>query len=897
MRFLSGRFLHSVLTLWLVTILFFLMIEIAPGDFAIATATRDTTSEQIQTLRYQLGLYATAPERYAKWLFGILSGDFGTSWWARKPIAPLVAERLWHSTWLVIWATIFTVPLAIVLALATVARRGGLFDRLTGVMALSAMSIPEFIIAYSLMGLLAVYFSVFPVHTMFVFEMPFWERLRASGLPILSLAAVAITPIFRLSRAALLNVLSAEYIQMAELKGLSPWQILFRHALPNAAAPIANIVVLTIANLFVGLVIIESIFSYPGLGQLILTAATLRDMPLVLVCAMVSATIYVGLNFLADAITIVSNPRLRYPSQPSAGPGMTSRIGGKIFAVRPSPPVVAGGIAVLLLAAGATAWALLNEDIEEVRITTAAAPEPGPRRKLIVAALQGDNPDLSGLVHYDYFRPFGTSAPAKHPLQGRLKVPRFKMFRRRPLGSVSVTQEAFFPDFETGLVAHGDVLLPIERDKLLKSSSGGWYIILSPGRVWHEPGDGDWSRGSFPFTMTAVQGFAPYYGVATFLFNGRDVSHLRVQIAQETANWAQFDLWGQSPVTFTPGPVPGEKQARAAHDRRAQSSLDVRPWSELAGTRWRSIESFDGVGNRENVAVSGLLIDNIFYLRPCRTRAGPHPHCRSMRYGVFSITKSLGAGIGMLRLAQKYGPEVFDLKITDYVSIPAKHDGWKTVTFGHALNMVTGIGNITPRRVTHYVEADESTVGNRVYRMKSIQEKLDAMAMFRNYPWGPGEVFRYRTSDTTALGAAMEAFLRTKEGPDADLWDFLTREVYAPLGIDRLPVRRSIEPDGRRGTPLLGAGLFITIEEALKLARLLQDHGAYEGRQLLHRELTARAMSSDMDQGYPNGWRTWEGIEGRYELSFWRTPHARWFGCDVRIPTMSGYGGNYVSIM
>lgn len=171
------------------------------------------------------------------------------------------------------------------------------------------------------------------------------------------------------------------------------------------------------------------------------------------------------------------------------------------------------------------------------------------------------------------------------------------------------------------------------------------------------------------------------------------------------------------------------------------------------------------------------------------------------------------------------------------------------------------------------------------------------MAVFKDYPWGPGEVFRYRTTDTTALAAAMEAYLRRKEGPDADLWDTLTQEVFTPLGIERLPVRRTIEPDGRLGTPLLGAGLYITVEEALKIARLLQDLGEMDGEQLLHRDLTKRALSTDMQRGYPNGWRGKGRTEGHYEMSFWLTPHEQMLGCDLRIPVMAGFGGNYLIIM
>jgi len=337
--------------------------------------------------------------------------------------------------------------------------------------------------------------------------------------------------------------------------------------------------------------------------------------------------------------------------------------------------------------------------------------------------------------------------------------------------------------------------------------------------------------------------------------------------------------------------------AREAFEREAATRLTVRPWAELTAGHMRSLESFDGKGNRHNITVSGLMVDDVFYLRPCRTRAGSHPYCRGMRHAVFSVSKSLGAAVAMLWLAEKYGPRVFDERITDHVSIPVLHDGWKDVTFGHALDMTTGIGNYLPHRVEHYVDVDFTPEAKRIWRAASMREKLVVMGAFGDYPWGPGEVFRYRSSDTTLLAAAMEAYLRKREGPGADLWDSLTREVFAPLGIGRLPVRRSVEPGGRRGTPLLAAGMYPTVGETLKLARLLQDHGAFDGRQLLHRALTERAMSPAMDRGIPTGWRYAEGGEAHYEKGFWLIPHMRLLGCDVRVPVMSGFGGNYVVIM
>ncbi len=795
------RLVHSLITLWAITVLFFVITELMPGDFASATATRDTTREMIEATRFELGLYTSAPARYLNWLTGLLSGDLGTSWWLRKPITPFIAERLWHSVWLVSWATILTVPLSLAFAIVAVAWHRGLFDRVSSITALTAMSFPDFLIAYGLMSLLAVHFRIFPVFTIFTHDMSVLDRLYGSAMPILSLAAVTITPMFRLSRAALVNVMSMEYIQMAQLKGLGRWRVLLWHALPNAVGPIANAIVLALANLFFGLVIIEGIFQYPGMGQLLLAAVSNRDIPLVQACALLTAALYIGFNFLADAVGILANPKLRYPSAPVKARWIPREWLETLFA-----NWKAATAAMVAVALGVGWITVLSADrVESSKWTELPKPTSSERSELTATELLGETPVLGRFVHYDYFKPYGSVQEPKHSLQGELHIPRLKV-RRRRAGQELATSTAHFPAITAQFVMDDNVLLPTEHGRLLMSQDGAWYIILSPGRAWHEPADGDWSRGAFAFTLTGVSSYAAHYGVATFLFNDNTVSQIRIQIAQETANWAQYDVWGQTKVMFVPGSVAGARSARDDYARQMESRLNVRPWSELAAKHWRSLESFDGKGNRHNIAVSGLMVDDTFYLRPCRTRAGLHPYCRDMRFGVFSISKSLGAAISMLWLAQKYGPQIFDERITDHVSIPAQHDGWNNVTFGNALDMASGIGNVMPFRVDRYVEADQTAIGNRVWRTRSIREKLDAIAAFKNYPWGPGEVTRYRSTDTTALTAAMESYLRSREGPEADLWQSLTRDVFAPLGINRLPVRRSIEPNGRPGTPLLAGG-------------------------------------------------------------------------------------------
>ncbi|NNE24226.1 MAG: ABC transporter permease [Rhizobiales bacterium] len=313
-RLVAARFVQSVLTLWLVTVLFFIMIEASPGDFAVQSAGMGTTEEMMDATRQRLGLLASAPERYLKWLGAALSGDLGMSWWARQPIVPLIGERLWHSLWLFGWASAVTIPLSLLLAFLATNWQHSWFDRASSMTSLAVMSVPEFVVAYTLMSLFTVQFDIFPAFTMYAIEMPWTERLYSTILPVASLVAVTVTPMFRLIRAVLIRVMRNEYIEMAVIKGLTRRRILLHHALPNTLGPIANAMVLGMANLLFGLVVIEVIFSYPGLGKLMVTAAVLHDVPLVQACALIAATLYITLNFLADLVAILANPKLRYPS-------------------------------------------------------------------------------------------------------------------------------------------------------------------------------------------------------------------------------------------------------------------------------------------------------------------------------------------------------------------------------------------------------------------------------------------------------------------------------------------------------------------------------------------------------------------------------------------------------
>jgi hypothetical protein len=331
-----------------------------------------------------------------------------------------------------------------------------------------------------------------------------------------------------------------------------------------------------------------------------------------------------------------------------------------------------------------------------------APPASGPRDRLTATELLTSAEAGTGPVHTAYFLPVGPAAPAHHALQGTLTVQGLTLLRARH-GCTGIAKP--FLGFSVAFFTQGEHLVPVVRDLGPDST-----IILSPGRVWSEPGDGGLSRASFPFVLTNPHNNGTHNGLATFLYDDTRVSALRFQVVQETAAWAKYDGWGQAPLTYTPGPIANESAVRAQFGAELQQQTPIRPWSAVpvaAESRW--LEAFDGDVSPDDVSVSGLIVDGVLYLRGCETRWGPAPYCRHMRHGVFSVTKSLGAAVTLMRLAQTYGDQVFELKIKDYVTVTAAHEGWERVTFADALNMATGIGDRAPQREPHVAFADADT--------------------------------------------------------------------------------------------------------------------------------------------------------------------------------------------
>lgn len=306
------RLLLGVLTLWLVSVLIFVGTELLPGDVASAILGQNGTPETIAALRLQLGLDQPAVYRYLHWLSGVLHGDLGTSLANNQPIGAELLPRLANTLFLAVYAALIAIPLAVVLGIASAVWRGSWFNRMANTLTLMSISVPEFFVGYVLVIFFAIRLAWFPSLALVDPDASLLERLYACTLPMLTLVLVVLAHMLRMTRASVGAVMSSSYIETALLKGLSRWRIVLSHALPNALAPIINVIAFNLAYLVVGVILVEVVFVYPGIGQLMVDAVTKRDLPVVQACGLLFGGTYILLNTAADLLAIWCNPRLRH---------------------------------------------------------------------------------------------------------------------------------------------------------------------------------------------------------------------------------------------------------------------------------------------------------------------------------------------------------------------------------------------------------------------------------------------------------------------------------------------------------------------------------------------------------------------------------------------------------
>ncbi len=307
----SKRLAIALLTLVIVSFAVFFATELLPGDVAQILLGQAATPEAVAGLREAMGLNEPAFHRFLFWLVGLTHGDLGISYANNMPIAELIHGRLTNSLKLAGVTTLVSVPVSLFLGIGAAMWRNSPFDRIISVLTISVISVPEFMVATLSVLIFAVWLDWLPALSFGADVGSFSDMLRAYAMPVITLSFVVSAQMIRMTRAAVIETINTPYVEMALLKGASRTRMVLVHALPNALGPIANAVALSLSYLVGGVIIVETIFNYPGVAKLMVDAVSTRDLPLIQSCAMIFCISYLSLITLADLIAILSNPRLR----------------------------------------------------------------------------------------------------------------------------------------------------------------------------------------------------------------------------------------------------------------------------------------------------------------------------------------------------------------------------------------------------------------------------------------------------------------------------------------------------------------------------------------------------------------------------------------------------------
>jgi len=512
-------------------------------------------------------------------------------------------------------------------------------------------------------------------------------------------------------------------------------------------------------------------------------------------------------------------------------------------------------------------------------------PDSAIRDKLTVGELLMETPSLP--IHNFYFLPMEISTITPLPLSGTIHFSETTMKTNHPSSDWKGSGQTLFPEFSVSFISHQGYLIPLQRGIIVsgEKKNSFWNVIVSPGRIWRENSDGGFSRAAFPFVLTDNAIGQARNGIATFVYDNRSISSIAIQITQETApidDYYLTDFSGIIPARYVPRSHPESSEFISSFERELRARIPIKPWTELESPIWLK-HIFNGGLSDDKVSSAALYLDGAIFLQGMQTRTGPYPFPIEMRHGVFSVTKSLAMGLAMFYAAERYGEEIFDERICDYVPRLADHPGWQGVTFEHVLGMATGTSG-----------SDEGMDIVPFILARTAEEKIAAIRDLPDADPAPGASMNYASTNFFVLSYALNRFVKGREGPDGDFWNLVKRDVLTPMGIEHMALARTVESDGGLGIPIMGWGSYPTFQETVKIARLLYDEGEFQGRQLLCRKRVREALHRTDRQG----WKTGRPANDpqHYFHSFWQQtiPTARG---EVTVPSMRGHGGNLVAVL
>lgn len=518
------------------------------------------------------------------------------------------------------------------------------------------------------------------------------------------------------------------------------------------------------------------------------------------------------------------------------------------------------------------------------------APEPWdgpaltqPRTQATVEQLMAD--EALPFVDLSFFARPAWAADASAPFVGAIEFGEVDVIA--PMSRPAYAGELRFPRFRVGFVTDGATLVPMRRGVIdtRDRSDSYWDVAVGEGAVWREPGDGDWNRASFALNLTARYVGEVRNCVATFVYGEGGMSNVAVQCSQETAvlDAQQLgDVRALVPVALEPVPDADVVAFLEGYRRLAATRIPVAPLSAIDDEGEIAAYFDKSIHTHASTSLGAVYLDGTLYVHPARTRHGTFPYPGEMRHGVFSVTKSMAGALAMFYFAERYGEGIFEARIADYVPAFAGLPEWSGVTFGHALNMVTG---------TRAGDGGEEDLLYEPLELAPDSETaIRNIAGFGDYPEAPGEKFNYATTNTFVVSYALQNYVESREGPDVPYWDLVEEHVLEPIGVEGFGLLHTRDQDPAERVPILGLGAFPTLDMAAKIARLLYDEGMHDGRQLLHRGKVRDALARTGWSGYVANPQT------RYRHSFWgRTLRAG--GCDVGVVWMEGLGGNHVLML
>ncbi len=504
-----------------------------------------------------------------------------------------------------------------------------------------------------------------------------------------------------------------------------------------------------------------------------------------------------------------------------------------------------------------------------------------PRDQLTVDTLLAGKEQL--LVDMSYFAAPTWAKEAKESFSGSLILEETEL--NYPKAKEHYDGENFLPKLELDFISHEGDLIPLVKERISTRdlSNGFWDVLLGAGKVWYEETDGEWNRASFPMNLTDRWIGTVRNCVATFVYKSDSVSNVCLQCSQETADIDDqgiANINGILLTSFVPRQYPDSIQIIERHQLFESKRLPIRPLSEI-DLKNDVTDYFEKTkATNAPTSLGAVFLDGTIYLHPPKTRHGLYPYPNEMRHGLYSVTKSMAGALALMYFEERYGGEVFNARITDYVPALADHIGWKDVTFSHTLNMVTGTDG----------GEDAARLLNTLILAPTAEEAINNIATLVDLPAAPGQQFNYITTNLFVLSYALQKYVEEKEGTDVNYWDLVREYVLVPIGAEHFKVLHTLEENEKDAIPILGYGALPTIDEAVKIALLFANEGRHGGKQLLHKERTKEIFGETDWKGHSTN----DDFRGsNYQHAFW-SKKVKANGCKVRATYMLGFGENYV---